>query len=187
MNFGKSRLVLVCSPQPLKRLGRSLRLQFIATLLRIPPNCYTIFLPSLRHGRTSPHIAPSPSLLPTLTTGAGEAINSLYTNYHARTLQLGAARNACLSHAADAWRRGDGAAATPFSGEGHDLNVKMSVRRYGQCLLGWTPEYRTSGLGLTLPDDGSSPSARGRYWYDARSTSSWRRDSSLQQKGCDIG
>ena len=66
-----------------------------------------------------------PSLLPTLSTG--EAINSLYMNYRARALQLGAARNACLSRAADAWRRGDGAAAKRFSREGHDLNAKMSV------------------------------------------------------------
>lgn len=39
---------------------------------------------------------------------------------------MGAARNACLSRAADAWRRGDGAAAKRFSREGHDLNAKMS-------------------------------------------------------------
>jgi hypothetical protein len=66
-----------------------------------------------------------PSLLPTLPTG--ESINHLYMNYRSRALQLGAARNACLSRAADAWRRGDGAAAKRFSREGHDLNGKMSV------------------------------------------------------------
>lgn len=44
-----------------------------------------------------------------------------------RALRLGAARNACLSRAADAWRRGDGAAAKRFSREGHDLNAKMSA------------------------------------------------------------
>ncbi len=47
--------------------------------------------------------------------------------YRQRALQLGAARNACLSRAADAWRRGDGAAAKRFSREGHDLNGKMSA------------------------------------------------------------
>ncbi|KAI6100659.1 hypothetical protein EDD16DRAFT_1654684 [Pisolithus croceorrhizus] len=50
----------------------------------------------------------------------------LYMSYRARALQLGAARNACLSRAADAWRRGDGAAAKRFSREGHELNAKMS-------------------------------------------------------------
>ena len=66
-----------------------------------------------------------PSLLPTLPTG--ESVNQLYMNYRQRALQLGAARNACLSRAADAWRRGDGAAAKRFSREGHDLNAKMSA------------------------------------------------------------
>jgi hypothetical protein len=54
-----------------------------------------------------------PALLPTLSTG--DAVQSLYMAYRARVLQLGAARNACLSRAADAWRRGDGAAARRFS------------------------------------------------------------------------
>jgi hypothetical protein len=67
----------------------------------------------------------APSLLPTLLTG--ESVNALYMSYRSRALQLGAARNACLSRAADAWRRGDGAAAKRFSREGHDLNAKMSV------------------------------------------------------------
>jgi hypothetical protein len=64
-----------------------------------------------------------PRLLPTLPTG--EAVNKLYLTYRQRALQLGAARNACLSRAADAWRRGDGAAAKRFSREGHELNAKM--------------------------------------------------------------
>ncbi|KAI0924017.1 hypothetical protein AcV5_009387 [Taiwanofungus camphoratus] len=66
-----------------------------------------------------------PTLLPTLPTG--ESVNSLYMAYRSRALRLGAARNACLSRAADAWRRGDGAAAKRFSREGHDLNAKMSA------------------------------------------------------------
>lgn len=66
-----------------------------------------------------------PALVPTLPTG--EAVSSLYMSYRQRALQLGAARNACLSRAADAWRRGDGAAAKRFSREGHDLNAKMGV------------------------------------------------------------
>jgi hypothetical protein len=41
-----------------------------------------------------------PSLMPTLPMG--ESINQLYMNYCFRALQLGAARNACLSRAADA-------------------------------------------------------------------------------------
>ena len=67
----------------------------------------------------------TPTLLPTLPTG--DVVNNLYMAYRSRALQLGAARNACLSRAADAWRRGDGAAAKRFSREGHDLNAKMSA------------------------------------------------------------
>lgn len=67
----------------------------------------------------------APALLPTLPTG--ESLNNLYMTYRSRALQLGAARNACLSRAADAWRRGDGAAAKRFSREGHELNAKMGV------------------------------------------------------------
>ena len=67
----------------------------------------------------------SPALMPTLPTG--DVLNNLYMNYRSRALQLGAARNACLSRAADAWRRGDGAAAKRFSREGHELNAKMGA------------------------------------------------------------
>ncbi|KAI9511529.1 hypothetical protein F5148DRAFT_1274171 [Russula earlei] len=66
-----------------------------------------------------------PTLLPPLPVS--DAANSLYVAYRSRALQLGAARNACLSRAADAWRRGDGSAAKRFSREGHDLNAKMSA------------------------------------------------------------
>jgi hypothetical protein len=72
----------------------------------------------------------APTLLPTLITG--EAVNKLYMTYRSRALQLGGARNACLSRAADAWRRGDGAAAKRFSREGHDLNTKMAAE---VCIL----------------------------------------------------
>ncbi|KAG5645726.1 hypothetical protein DXG03_005422 [Asterophora parasitica] len=89
------------------------------------------------HGRSAivaPRASPrlklrAPQLLPTLPTG--EAVNSMYMTYRSRALQLGAARNACLSRAADAWRRGDGAAAKRFSREGHDLNAKMGVEMAG--------------------------------------------------------
>lgn len=66
-----------------------------------------------------------PTLLPSLPVG--DSANGLYVTYRSRALQLGAARNACLSRAADAWRRGDGSAAKRFSREGHDLNAKMST------------------------------------------------------------
>ncbi|KAF8159765.1 hypothetical protein B0H34DRAFT_417010 [Crassisporium funariophilum] len=76
--------------------------------------------------RPSPRIKlRQPALLPTLPTG--DSVSNLYMAYRARALQLGAARNACLSRAADAWRRGDGAAAKRFSREGHDLNAKMGA------------------------------------------------------------
>ncbi|KAF9523063.1 hypothetical protein CPB83DRAFT_776084 [Crepidotus variabilis] len=75
--------------------------------------------------RPSPRIKlHPPTLLPTLPTG--ESLNNVYMAYRARGLQLGAARNACLSRAAEAWRRGDGAAAKRFSREGHELNSKMA-------------------------------------------------------------
>jgi hypothetical protein len=79
-------------------------------------------------------VAPRPSprlrlrlatLIPTLPTG--DSVNNLYMSYRRRALQLGAARNACLSRAADAWRRGDGASAKRFSREGQELNAKMAV------------------------------------------------------------
>lgn len=66
-----------------------------------------------------------PALVPTLPTG--ESVNNLYMSYRSRALQLGSARNACLSRAADAWRRGDGAAAKRFSREGQELNAKMAA------------------------------------------------------------
>ncbi|KAF8661374.1 hypothetical protein AX16_001467 [Volvariella volvacea WC 439] len=80
--------------------------------------------------RPSPRIKLRPAtLLPTLPTG--ESVSNLYMAYRSRALQLGAARNACLSRAAHAWRRGDGAAAKRFSREGHDLNGKMAAEMAG--------------------------------------------------------
>lgn len=75
--------------------------------------------------KPSPRLKLRPStLLPLLPVG--DTTNGLYVAYRSRALQLGAARNACLSRAADAWRRGDGSAAKRFSREGHDLNGKMA-------------------------------------------------------------
>jgi Domain of unknown function (DUF1771) len=75
--------------------------------------------------KPSPRLKLRPStLLPLLPVG--DTVNGLYVAYRSRALQLGAARNACLSRAADAWRRGDGSAAKRFSREGHDLNGKMA-------------------------------------------------------------
>ena len=64
-----------------------------------------------------------PLLLPTIPTGG--ALSSMYMSYRNRALQLGATRNACLSRAADAWRRGDGAGAKRFSKEGQAMNERM--------------------------------------------------------------
>lgn len=66
-----------------------------------------------------------PSLLPTLPTG--DSINKLYMAYRSQALELGAARNACLTKAAESWRRGDGAGAKRHSREAHDLNTKMGL------------------------------------------------------------
>ncbi|KAF7356826.1 hypothetical protein MVEN_01018100 [Mycena venus] len=95
-----------------------------------------------------------PALLPTLPTG--EAVQSLYMAYRARALQLGAARNACLSRAADAWRRGDGAAAKRFSREGHELNEKMGKEMAG----GGDEALRGREAGWS--DDPGDRAARGR-------------------------
>jgi hypothetical protein len=64
-----------------------------------------------------------PTLLPTLPTG--EAVNKLYLSYRTRALQLGAQRNSCLSRAAEAWRRGDGAGAKRWSRDGEEMNRRM--------------------------------------------------------------
>ena len=66
-----------------------------------------------------------PTLLPTLPTGA--ALNELYLDARQGAIRLGQARNACLARAADAWRRGDGAAAKRFSREANVLNERMSA------------------------------------------------------------
>ncbi|KAL7421040.1 hypothetical protein Q5752_003924 [Cryptotrichosporon argae] len=64
-----------------------------------------------------------PTLIPTLKTGA--AANEQYLAARATAIRLGHARNACLARAADAFRRGDGAAAKRFSREGKALNEKL--------------------------------------------------------------
>lgn len=80
----------------------------------------------LASSRQSPRLRlRPPSLLPTLPTG--ESISKLYMAYRSKALELGAARNACLTQAAEAWRRGDGAAAKQHSREAHDLNTKMGM------------------------------------------------------------
>jgi len=61
--------------------------------------------------------------LPTVKTGT--ATNEQYMTARANSIRLGHARNACLARAADAFRRGDGAAAKRFSREGKSLNEKM--------------------------------------------------------------
>ncbi|WVF65377.1 hypothetical protein IAT40_000104 [Kwoniella sp. CBS 6097] len=64
-----------------------------------------------------------PTLLPTLKTGT--MANEQYMTTRATSIRLGHARNACLARAADAFRRGDGAAAKRFSREGKALNQRM--------------------------------------------------------------
>lgn len=105
------------------------------------------------------------SLLPTLTTG--DAVNKLYMAYRSRALRLGAARNACLSRAADAWRRGDGAAAKRFSREGHDLNAKMAaemVEAAGKLVRerARLAEQAVRGRDVGWSDDPGDRAARGR-------------------------
>lgn len=85
-------------------------------------------LPGDRSSPATPRPSPRiklrpPSLLPTLPTG--DAVNKLYMSYRSRAIQLGGARNQALSRAAEAWKRGDGAAAKKFSRDAHELNGKM--------------------------------------------------------------
>jgi len=106
-----------------------------------------------------------PTLLPSLPIG--DAVNSLYVAYRSRALQLGAARNACLSRAADAWRRGDGSAAKRFSREGHDLNGKMAAEltiSAGTVVRERTKliEQAVKARDGTWSDDPGDHSARGR-------------------------
>ncbi|KAI1796551.1 hypothetical protein LXA43DRAFT_986007 [Ganoderma leucocontextum] len=107
----------------------------------------------------------APSLLPTLPTG--DSVNKLYMTYRSRALRLGAARNACLSRAADAWRRGDGAAAKRFSREGHDLNAKMAaemVEAAGKLVRerARLAEQAVRGRDVGWSDDPGDRAARGR-------------------------
>ncbi|KAF9552967.1 hypothetical protein CPC08DRAFT_788672 [Agrocybe pediades] len=74
--------------------------------------------------RASPRISlRSPLLLPTLPTGG--SLLTLYMSYRSRALHLGSMRNTCLSRAAEAWRRGDGASAKRFSKEDQAMNERM--------------------------------------------------------------
>ena len=65
----------------------------------------------------------APTLLPTISTGS--SANEQYLTSRQNAIRLGHARNACLARAADAFRRGDGAAAKRFSREGKSLNERM--------------------------------------------------------------
>ncbi|KAF9556643.1 DUF1771-domain-containing protein [Agrocybe pediades] len=53
------------------------------------------------------------------------SLSTLYMSYRSRALHLGSMRNTCLSRAAEAWRRGDGASAKRFSKEGQAMNERM--------------------------------------------------------------
>jgi DNA-nicking Smr family endonuclease len=94
-------------------------------------------------------------------------VSQLYMSYRQRALQLGAARNACLSRAADAWRRGDGAAAKRFSREGHDLNAKMSAEAAdaaGKLVRerAKLTEQAVRGRDMSWSDDSSDRTNRGK-------------------------
>ncbi|KAH8928911.1 hypothetical protein BT69DRAFT_1292930 [Atractiella rhizophila] len=93
--------------------------------------------PSLHGGRKevrTPPVQPRPSprvnlrppqLLPTLKTGAD--LQNLYAHYRENFLQLGTMRNKLLAKAAEAWRKGDGAAARKFSREANEVNRNVSL------------------------------------------------------------
>lgn len=122
--------------------------------------------PTVVAPRPSPRIKlRAPALLPTLSTG--ESVSQLYMAYRQRALQLGAARNACLSRAADAWRRGDGAAAKRFSREGHELNAKMgaeAAEAAGKLVRARAElaELAVRGRDASWSDDAGDRTARGK-------------------------
>ena len=95
-----------------------------------PPDQRQNLLPTTAASQTIPTPKPSsrlrlrpPTLLPTINTGA--VANEQYLTSRQSAIRLGHARNACLARAADAFRRGDGAAAKRFSREGKSLNERM--------------------------------------------------------------
>lgn len=111
--------------------------------------------------RASPRLRlRAPSLLPTLPTG--EVLNNMYMTYRQRAIQLGAARNACLSRAADAWRRGDGAAAKRFSKDAHELNRKMVEESSEAAHKIVRERVRTAVDAVKQRDSGWSDDARDR-------------------------
>ncbi len=122
--------------------------------------------PTVVAPRASPRVKlRNPSLLPTLPTG--EAVSKMYMAYRSRALQLGAARNACLSRAADAWRRGDGASAKRFSREGHELNAKMTAEASDAAAnlvreRAKLAESAVRARDLNWSDDTSDRSSRGK-------------------------
>lgn len=93
-----------------------------AAAVSAPPPAPAAPVPAVPRPSTRVKLHP-PTLLPTLKTGVDA--NEQYMKARATSIRLGNARNACLARAADAFRRGDGAAAKRFSREGKALNEKM--------------------------------------------------------------
>lgn len=106
-----------------------------------------------------------PTLMPTIQTGS--AANEQYMTSREAAIRLGHARNACLARAADAFRRGDGAAAKRFSREGKALNEKMTTES-AEAALQLVKERRTDvqraarERDTAWSDDPSDRSERGR-------------------------
>lgn len=105
------------------------------------------------------------TLLPTLRTGT--AANEQYMSNRANAIRLGHARNACLARAADAFRRGDGAAAKRFSREGKALNQRMinEASEVAQTLVRERREEAQKAIRERDPgwtDDPSDRSERGK-------------------------
>jgi hypothetical protein len=105
----------------------------------------------------------APTLLPTLKTGSGT--NEQYMNARATAIRLGHARNACLARAADAFRRGDGAAAKRFSREGKSLNERM-LNETSEAALGLVKERMMDAQTAVRERDGN--------WSDDPLDRSWK-------------
>lgn len=106
-----------------------------------------------------------PSLLPTLPTG--KVVNDLYMSYRAKAIELGGTRNVALSRAAEAWKRGDGAAAKHWSRQANELNGKMGAETAEAA--GKLVKERAKGAldavfarDTSWSDDGMDRSSRGK-------------------------
>ena len=130
------------------------------------PNALGNYRPANVSPRPSPRIKlRPPSLMPTLPTG--DVVNRLYLEYRSGALRLGASRNALLTKAAEAWKRGDGATAKKCSKEAQIFNNEMitEAARAAQNLIRERTKTATEAVrsrDASWSDDPLDRNTRGR-------------------------